>query len=301
MKKLLLGCVPFAALAAIGSVNAADLPVKARPPVVAPFSWTGCYIGGYIGGAWSGNDGGLFTDQGQNGLGAAGSTATPPFLSYSGGATASRLVPPHSWSSDLDASFIGGGTLGCNWQFAGSAFVVGFEGEGGYMRLRGDAFDPNTLVSTQTTLDVLGNAKVGDWYAMVTGRLGYAVWDRTLIYVKGGAAFVPTRASVVDTCQNTTIGCGNWLVSTSGSNTVTTWTVGGGIEWAFATNWSVKAEYMFIALNSDNGFQSCGTVTTPSGAPLAGGPFCFNNKFGDIHTAKIGLNYRFGPIGPAGY
>ena len=80
---------------------------------------------------------------------------------------------------------------------------------------------------------MLGSAKVGDWYGMVTGRLGYA-WDRTLLYVKGGAAFVPTEASVIDACQNTAIGCGNWLISTSGSNTVTTWTFGGGIEWAFA-------------------------------------------------------------------
>jgi outer membrane immunogenic protein len=131
---------------------------------------------------------------------------------------------------------------------------------------------------------------------MVTGRLGYA-WDRTLLYVKGGVAFVPTRASVVDVCQNTVAGCGNWLISTAGSNTVTTWTVGGGIEWAFALNWSVKGEYMFIALDNDNGFQSCGAVTTPSGAILAGGPFCFNNAFSGIHTAKIGLNYRFAPAG----
>jgi opacity protein-like surface antigen len=48
---------------------------------------------------------------------------------------------------------------------------------------------------TQTVLDVLGSAKVGDWYGMVTGRLGYA-WDRWLLYVKGGAAFVrASRAS----------------------------------------------------------------------------------------------------------
>ena len=53
---------------------------------------------------------------------------------------------------------------------------------------------------------------------------------------------------------------------------------------------------MFIALGNDNGFQTCGPVTTPSGAILAGGPFCFNHSFGDIHTAKIGLNYRFGPV-----
>jgi outer membrane immunogenic protein len=297
MKKLLLGCGPLVALVAIGSAAAADLkmPVKA-PPMVSAFSWTGCYVGGYAGGAWSANDGAIFTDQGQNGLGAAGSIAVPAFQSYAGGATAARLVPPHSWDADLGASFIGGGTIGCNWQPVGSSFVLGLEGEGGYMRLRGEAFDPSTIISTQTTLDVLGSAKIGDWYAMVTGRVGYA-WDRTMLYVKGGAAFVPTKASVVDTCQNVPAGCGNWLITTAGKDTVTTWTIGGGIEWAFAANWSVKGEYMFIALDDQSGFQTCGPVTTPSGAILANGPFCFNNAFGGIHTAKIGLNYRFGPIG----
>ena len=88
------------------------------------------------------NDGATFTDQGQNGLGAAGSIAIPPFLSYSGGAVAARLVPPHSWNADLGTSFIGGGTLGCNWQPVGSPFVLGLEGEAGYMRLSGQAFDP---------------------------------------------------------------------------------------------------------------------------------------------------------------
>jgi outer membrane immunogenic protein len=292
--RLIVGSFAYAALAVLGSASAADLrmPVKAPPPVVAAFSWTGCYAGGYAGGAWSGGDGAVFTDQGQNGLGVAGSIANPPFQSYAGGSVAARLVPPHSWSDDLGASFIGGGTLGCNWQPAGSNFVFGVEGEVGYLHLSGQAFDPATIVATQTALDVLGNARVGDWYGMATGRLGYA-WDRTLLYVKGGAAFIRTRGSVIDACQNTAIGCGNWLVSTAGSNTETTWTIGGGIEWAFTGNWSLKAEYMFIALNDRDGFQTCGPVTTPAGGIVAGGPFCFNHSFGDIHTAKVGLNYRF--------
>ena len=113
--------------------------------------------------------------------------------------------------------------------------MLGLEGETGYMRLSGNAFDPRTIISTQTVPDVLGSAKVGDWYGMVTGRLGYA-WDRTLLYVKGGAAFVRTEASVLDACQNTAIGCGNWLISTSDSKTVTTWTVGGGLEWMLTPN-----------------------------------------------------------------
>jgi outer membrane immunogenic protein len=58
MKKLLTA---IAALGLIGTpAFAADMAVKAPPPVVAPapvFSWTGFYIGGNAGGAWSHNDG----------------------------------------------------------------------------------------------------------------------------------------------------------------------------------------------------------------------------------------------------
>ena len=123
--------------------------------------WTGCYLGGYVGGAWQGGDGATFTDQGQNGIGPAGSIAVPPFLSYSGGAVAARLVPAHSWNADLSSSFIGGGTLGCNWQPVNSPFVLGLEGEAGYMRLSGNAFDPRTIISTQTVLDVLRRSAIG--------------------------------------------------------------------------------------------------------------------------------------------
>ena len=133
MKKLVFGFAPLAALTAIGSAVAADMPVRrpvAAPPAPPPaFSWTGCYVGGYVGGAWSANDGATFTDQGQNGLGAAGSIAVPPFLSFSGGAQAARLVPTHSWNAGLDGSVIGGGTVGCNWQPVGSTYVLGLEGE----------------------------------------------------------------------------------------------------------------------------------------------------------------------------
>ena len=126
---------------------------------------------------------------------------------------------------------------------------------------------------------------------MVTGRLGYA-WNRILLYVKGGAAFVPIQGSVVDTCLTTAGGCGNWVVSTtSDRSVVTTWTIGGGVEWAFATNWSVKAEYMFIGL--DDTRTSCGVATVASGAAVPGGPVCFDRHFDGINTAKVGLNYKF--------
>ena len=87
---------------------------------------------------------------------------------------------------------------------------------------------------------------------------------------------------VLDQCPATATGCGNWLISTSGSETATTWTVGGGVEWAFAPNWSVKGEYMFIGLKNNHEFQTNGIATTSSGAVVSGGPFVFNDSFGGI-------------------
>ena len=81
--------------------------------------------------------------------------------------------------------------------------MLGIEGEVGYLKLEGSAFDPlrSPNATAAITPDVLGSARIGDWYGMITGRLGYAAWDRVLLYVKGGAAFVPVRASVIDTCN----------------------------------------------------------------------------------------------------
>jgi outer membrane immunogenic protein len=63
MKRLLLAAAAVATLLS-GSAGAADLgrppppaPVYVPPPVpVALFSWTGCYVGGNVGGLWDKND-----------------------------------------------------------------------------------------------------------------------------------------------------------------------------------------------------------------------------------------------------
>ena len=43
-----------------GSAWAADLtykaPVKAEPAAAPAFSWTGCYVGGHVGGGWGTRD-----------------------------------------------------------------------------------------------------------------------------------------------------------------------------------------------------------------------------------------------------
>ncbi len=96
MKKLLLGTVALAALGMSSSAFAADLGArvytKAPPPPPAPiYNWTGFYIGGHVGAAFSGNNNNVF-------------------------------------GNNNDARFIGGGQIGADYQFAPN-WVVGIEGQ----------------------------------------------------------------------------------------------------------------------------------------------------------------------------
>ncbi len=164
MKKLLLAGMAGVALSAGAPSNAADLgtrqPYKA-PPVLAPipiFTWTGCYIGGHVGGGWGQK---TFSDN----------PNSADFAVADGGTT------PESLKNDV-SGFLGGGQVGCNYQFAPN-WLVGVEGSFSGADIKGDVVDP---FNTGKTF----HAKT-DWLASVTGRLGWT-WDRWMIYGKGGVA-----------------------------------------------------------------------------------------------------------------
>jgi outer membrane immunogenic protein len=153
MKKLWLAGVTFTVLLA-GPALGADRPVRApayrAPPPVPVYSWTGCYIGGHIGGGWGRK------------------TASAP-----------ALAPGVSVSGDT-SGFLGGGQAGCNYQFAPN-WVIGFEADASAADIRGD--------QTATVFGITGTAHARtDWLASATGRLGWA-WNAVLLYAKGGAAW----------------------------------------------------------------------------------------------------------------
>ena len=54
------------------------------------------------------------------------------------------------------------------------------------------------------------------------------------------------------------------------------WTVGGGAEWAFAGQWSAKAEYMFARYDSETYLAGLLAPGVKLGA--------------DVHTLKAGIN-----------
>ena len=104
---------------AASQASAADLPRKAppAPPPPPPLTWSGCYIGANVGGAW-----GRISLEG-------------PF-----GGTFDR--------STNNASFVGGGQIGCDYQFAGG-WVIGFR----------NMFD-GTTNSRDRTFNVVGPMEV---------------------------------------------------------------------------------------------------------------------------------------------
>jgi outer membrane immunogenic protein len=193
MKKILLASAAMLALFG-GTATAADLAVKApvyrAPPPVYVYSWTGCYVGGNVGGVWIKKD----------------ETLTTPF----GTATAGTAFGSHNADS-----FIGGVQAGCNYQVGG--WVFGVQGDYDWTDASGSHVNPRFPTWTDSS-----NTKS---LASVTGRVGYA-WDRLLGYVKGGGAWEKDDytitapfgiATASETRSGWTIGVGleyaftNWL------------------------------------------------------------------------------------------
>jgi outer membrane immunogenic protein len=164
MNKLLLGS--FVALTMGGSAAiAADMPLKAPPPVV--WSWTGCYVGIEGGGAWgrSRHDA-LFPGLGAN-------NQITPWFDVSGG--------------------VAGGEYGCNQQFGGN-WVFGVEGDFSWSGKRGSSNEtgPAGVLAGTTTFSDETKER---WISTTRARVGYT-WDRTWLYVTGGLASASVRANV---------------------------------------------------------------------------------------------------------
>jgi outer membrane immunogenic protein len=246
MKKLLLVSAAVSSLGVASAAVAADLPVKAPRMAPPPFTWTSCFLGAHAGGGWARKD---ITDPVQlvevNAFAVAPAAVTTAQVSPSGAVI--------------------GGQFGCDYQFAPN-WVVGAEGSASGATMKGD-----TSVNLP---DVGGTALVTartDFLGSVTGRLGYAV-DRWMYYVRGGAAWAGDKYTVTGT------GFGFEGLDWRGG-----WTVGAGIEWAFATSWSARLEYDYYGL---------GTRTVSMTDVLNGfGPAPIDVKQ-SVQTVKLGINFH---------
>jgi outer membrane immunogenic protein len=203
MKKLFLASVALAALITAPAI-AADLrrpppPVyRAPPPVVPVWTWTGCYIGGQVGGLWARKE---FGD--------------------AGGQFFGQSLGDH----DVD-SWLAGVQAGCDYQFAGG-WVIGIQSDFAWTDAEGSHVDPFATTTIQTKIKWLGSA---------TARIGYA-WDRFLGYVKGGAAWERDKFDVFDNVALATFESGErtrfgWTVGVGGEYAFTNY-LSGFIEYDY--------------------------------------------------------------------
>ncbi|MBV9346352.1 MAG: porin family protein [Pseudolabrys sp.] len=160
--------------------------------------------------------------------------------------------------SNQDGGFLGG-QIGYNWQGSGSPFVLGVELDSAWANLRQSATTTIGAVTGAATskVDYLGSARV---------RAGFAA-DRALFYGTVGLGWA----------SNELTSAAAFPAFAAGSrirNTHVGVAAGAGIEYAFAGPWSAKAEYMYYGLGRES--------------------YAGVNADLDIHTIKVGLNYRFG-------
>jgi outer membrane immunogenic protein len=155
-----------ALIATTSGASAADLLAKASPPVVPPFSWTGFYIGGHLGGGWS---------------------------SFRGSDPATGMVDPDSVHGN---GILGGGEIGYNFQTG--PWALGIEGEASWSDVKISQSDPFGGIGLNLTVK-------NDYVATVGGRLGYA-FDRWMVYGKGGAAWTRDKVDVADGLGGTATG-----------------------------------------------------------------------------------------------
>jgi outer membrane immunogenic protein len=169
--------------------------------------------------------------------------------------------------SHTASGVIGGGQVGCDYQ--AGAWVFGVQGMFDGSGMEGSNTDPSGLFAI--------NSQVR-WFATVTGRVGFTAAPTVLVYAKGGGAWVRDDYTLTDFTGAT---LANASTNPSG------WTVGGGVEWVVAGNWTAFAEYDYLD------FGTPGVSFTSN----LGGPALPINIKQNINSFLVGINYRFGPRG----
>jgi outer membrane immunogenic protein len=261
-------------LATVICTLAATTPLKAQSymPIRAPVGalpatgWGGAYVGVNVGQVRSiGNtidNSAADTDgEGLGALFAAGGAPTAITLGYSG--------------------ILAGAQVGYNWQMT-RLFVVGVETD-----FQGTGRVGNAFATTASPAIFFPNttffSRELDWVGTFRGRLGITPIAPLFLYATGGLAYGKHQFALGDTATTVTPAINGF---NQVSNTNAGWALGGGAEWKFAPNWSLKAEYLVVDL---------GSLSSTVGYLYPGNSSSLTAIVRDREQiVRVGLNYRFG-------
>lgn len=233
---------------------AADAP----PPV---FNWAGMYLGASLGAGFP-----LHTSER---LQATSGFGSPAFDLYPAGVARPGVTV--------------GAQAGYNWQEG--PWVWGFETD---FSLLDGRRGPNGLFAASPAYApglpfyTLSPNSSANFFASIRGRAGFA-YDRALLYLTGGVAAGGARGPAT-----LTLGAGGpdaLFTAPWSQSSRMKYVVGAGFEYAFADQWSARAEYLFLN-------QSLDTQTFDNGAG-----FLYASRIrNENHLLRFGLNYHFGAI-----
>jgi outer membrane immunogenic protein len=123
-----------------------------------------------------------------------------------------------------------------------------------------------------------------DWMATFLGRIGFDMgfWQP---YATGGFAVANLKHgyNYIDTVFAPGCAC-----AATFSDTKLGYAIGAGVEWKWASNWSVRGEYLYIAFDPLN---AASTVGNPATGTLA---FFTHNVTFRENIARVALSYSFG-------
>jgi outer membrane immunogenic protein len=246
-------------------------------------SWTGFYVGGYLGGAWGRSAGVTDVDCTLAG-------APPAYLCMAGIPSDAPAVIAAGSGTATASGFTGGMQAGYLWQH--DRLVYGLEGDFGAFRLNGSRqatgaypfgfngnFAPGDLFTVRS-------AFATDWLATFRGRIGWTIAPNWLAYATGGLAL--TELTVTTAFSDVNSGGGSANAAGTASRTMVGLAVGGGLEWMIDKRWSLKGEYLYVDFGR---VTAPSVITYPAGGAYAQGL----STTADLtaHAARLGLNFRF--------
>jgi outer membrane immunogenic protein len=291
----------------VSSFGFGELAFAVEPPpvygapiaVAAPYNWTGFYIGTHFGGGWGRDDWSEPNTTHASGFNGFCATMGLGCIELGSGRAGS-----HTSTGPL-----GGLQAGYNYQIG--YVLLGVEGEFSWSNFKGDHENDTSSAGAVATFVTATQA---DHFftnvknlGSVAARLGLVSGpqDRTLLYLKGGAAYANDDYSLLATgsgfgCVFTpAAACDAFNSSQTLGASATRWgyMAGIGLEYGLFDNWTAKVEYDYLGLGtrpvSLAGMQ-CSThnvaVVTTSCAPLIRS----FNVGQDVQLVKFGINYRFG-------
>jgi len=185
------------------------------------------------------------------------------------------------------AGVLAGAQVGYNWQY--EHFVWGFETDFGLLDASGGpngVFSGSVGPSSRLPWFVIASHPNAKYFASIRGRAGYAI-GQMLFYLTGGVASGGTRGpadlSLPGIASPQTDENLNALFTSQYAfSSRMKFAIGGGLEYAFADNWSARAEYLFLN-------RASGKQVFDNGAGFG----YTTNIRNETNVLRFGLNYHF--------